>query len=317
MKIGLDAMGGDFAPEVTVQGAILSLDILSEKDRLVLFGKKDLLENLFKQKGYLRLPKTFEIVNCNEIISMDDDPVKSFMEKAESSIVMGFGYLKKGLIDSFASAGNTGAMLVGAVKVIETIPGIDRPCISSFVPNDKGQNNLLADVGINADPKPENLLEYAILASVFAKNVMNIPDPKVGLLNIGQEPSKGNILAKTTYQVLKNSSQINFIGNIEGGDIFNADKVDVIISDGFTGNVVLKLAESFYSLIKLRNITDNYFDNFNYENYGGTPVLGVNKPVIVGHGKSSASAVKNMINLSYRIVESEIINKLKKEFKND
>ncbi|HOM35694.1 MAG TPA: phosphate acyltransferase [Bacteroidales bacterium] len=317
MKIGLDAMGGDFAPEVTVQGAILSLDILSEKDRLVLFGKKDLLENLFKQKGYLRLPKTFEIVNCNEIISMDDDPVKSFMEKAESSIVMGFGYLKKGLIDSFASAGNTGAMLVGAVKVIETIPGIDRPCISSFVPNDKGQNNLLADVGINADPKPENLLEYAILASVFAKNVMNIPEPKVGLMNIGEESSKGNILAKTTYHILENSSRINFIGNIEGGDIFKADKVDVIITDGFTGNVVLKLVESFYNLIKLRNITDNYFDNFNYENYGGTPILGVNKPVIVGHGKSSALALKNMIHLSYRIVESEIINKLKKEFKND
>ncbi|HRS99095.1 MAG TPA: phosphate acyltransferase [Bacteroidales bacterium] len=317
MKIGLDAMGGDFAPEVTVQGAILSLDILSEKDRLVLFGKKDLLENLFKQKGYLRLPKTFEIVNCNEIISMDDDPVKSFMEKAESSIVMGFGYLKKGLIDSFASAGNTGAMLVGAVKVIETIPGIDRPCISSFVPNDKGQNNLLADVGINADPKPENLLEYAILASVFAKNVMNIPEPKVGLMNIGKESSKGNILAKTTYHILENSSRINFIGNIEGGDIFKADKVDVIITDGFTGNVVLKLVESFYNLIKLRNITDNYFDNFNYENYGGTPILGVNKPVIVGHGKSSALALKNMIHLSYRIVESEIINKLKKEFKND
>lgn len=317
MKIGLDAMGGDFAPEVTVQGAILSLDILSESDKLVLFGKKDLLENLFKQKGYLRLPKTVEIVNCNDVISMDDDPVKSFMEKTESSIVMGFGYLKKGLIDSFGSAGNTGSMLVGAVKVIETIPGIERPCISSLVPNDKGQNNLLADVGINADPKPENLLEYAILASVFAKNVMNIPDPKVGLLNIGEEPSKGNVLAKTTHQVLENSSQINFIGNIEGGDIFNADKVDVIITDGFTGNVVLKLAESFYSLIKLRNITDNYFDNFNYENYGGTPVLGVNKPVIVGHGKSSAIAIKNMIHLSYRIVQSEIINKLKKEFKND
>lgn len=309
-------MGGDFAPESILQGAILSLDFLAEDELLVLFGKKALIESYFYD-NHLENQNKIEIVDCHEIIEMGDDPVKSFLEKSNSSIVKGFLYLKQGLIDSFASAGNTGAMLVGATKVITSVNGILRPCISSLVPNDKGKNNLLLDVGINADPKPEQLLQYAKLANIFARNILDIDDPKIGLLNIGEEENKGNILAKATYQLFKTSKEINFVGNIEGSDIFSSDKVDVIITDGFTGNIVLKVAESFYELLKRRNISDSYFDNFNYENYGGTPILGISQPVIVGHGKSSSEAIKNMILLSRDIVKKKLLEEIIKEFNHD
>lgn len=318
MKIGLDIHGGDFAPENILKGATISLEILKDSnDKLVLFGKEEQVRNFFENKGFGNVPDSIEIVNCSQVIEMGDDPVKSFKEKENSSIFLGLKFLKQGYIDSFASAGNTGAMLVGVSKIIETLPGIVRPCIASFVPNDKGSNNLLLDVGINSDPKPKHLLQYAILADIFAKNIMGISNPKIGLLNIGEEKSKGNILAKSAYYLLDNHKKINFIGNIEGGDIFNSDVVDVIVTDGFTGNVVLKMAESFYDIIKKRNISDNYFNNFNYENYGGTPILGINKPIIVGHGKSTPIAIKNMISLSLKIIKSGIIDIVSKELNHD
>lgn len=300
-------MGGDFAPIQTIKGAILAKKELKSQDELVLFGPNKLILESLNQFG--ANASDYRIIDCNQVIEMGDDPVKSFIEKTDASIVKGFYYLKQGLIDGFASAGNTGAMLVGVSKVIGLIDGVLRPCISSYYPNNAGKNNLILDVGINSDAKPENLVQFALLGSLYAKTIMGIENPKVALLNIGEEENKGSSLVKATYQLLKNDKNINFIGNIEGGDLYKNDLVDVIVCNGFTGNVVLKLAESFYNILSERNITDSYFDNYNYENYGGTPVLGTPKTVVVGHGKSSDKAIKNMILLTNKIIYSEFCNK--------
>jgi len=312
MNIGLDIMGGDFAPEQTLKGVVLALNELSIKDKLFLFGKGDfILEHLTRQK--INLDRV-EIINCIQIIEMGDEPIKAIKEKSDSGIFKGFEYLKNDIIDSFVSAGNTGAMMAGATQVIGVSDGVMRPGISSYYPNNLGKNNLLLDVGLNPDTKPEVLVQYAHMGKMFAKHVMRIDNPKVGLLNIGSEKSKGTAITKLAYSLLDADSQINFIGNIEGGDIHKADMVDVIVCNGFTGNVVLKQAESFYKILNERNISDSYFDNYNYENYGGTPILGIPKPVIVGHGVSNGIAIKNMILLSKKLIESNISGIITKHF---
>lgn len=308
-------MGGDFAPYQTINGIINAALELSEYDKLFLFGKEKLILNsLSKHKIGL---DRFEIIDCSQTIDMSDDPVRSFREKSDSEIVIGFDYLKKGKIDSFASAGNTGAMMVGATQIIGVANGIIRPGISSFYPNNKGKNNLILDVGLNPETKADVLVQYAQIGSLFAKHLMQLENPKIGLLNIGEEESKGTTNVKQAYQLLKEVNDINFIGNIEGGDMYNANIVDVIVCNGFTGNIVLKQAESFYEIINQRNIQDSYFDNYNYENYGGTPILGVKHPVIVGHGKSSDLAIKNMVLASKRMFESGISEIITKHFSHD
>jgi glycerol-3-phosphate acyltransferase PlsX len=312
MNIGIDINGGDFAPDEILKGAILAKKELGASDTLVLFGKET--EILSKLNDWTENSDDYIIVNCTETIEMGDDPVKSFLEKSDSEMVKGFTYLKEGRIDGFASAGNTGAMLVGATKIIGLIEGIIRPCISSYYPNNASKNNIVMDVGINADAKPENLLQYALLGDLYAKNIMGIQEPRIGLLNIGEEESKGNANAKASFQLLKQDNRINFIGNVEGGDLHKAELVDVIITDGFTGNIVLKQAESFYSILGARKISDPYFDNYNYENYGGTPILGINKTVVVGHGKSNEVAIKNMILLTANMIKSKLSEKITKAF---
>ncbi len=312
MNLGFDIMGGDFAPEETIKGVILAAQELSENDKLFLFGKEEKIIQLLSIHDVFL--QNLEIINCKQTINMSDDPIKSFREKSDSSISSGFNYLKNGIIDSFASAGNTGAMMVGATQIIGVDEGIIRPGISSYYPNNNNNNNLIIDVGLNPETKPEVLFQYAQIGNLFAKHLMKIKFPKVGLLNIGEEESKGTTNTKQAYQLLKKLKDINFIGNVEGGDIYNSDIVDVIVCNGFTGNIVLKQAESFYEIINKRNILDPYFDNYNYENYGGTPVLGINKPVIVGHGKSSDVAIKNMILLSKKMLESSITNIITKYF---
>lgn len=312
MNIGIDIMGGDFAPDETIKGVILAKKLSSEDVNLFLFGPESQIRT--KLIEYNATPENFHIINCSETLDMGDDPVKSFAEKPDSGIVKGFEYLKNNTIDGFTSAGNTGAMMVGVTKIIGAINGILRPCISSYYPNNAGKNNLILDVGINADAKPENLIQYAILGDLYAKNIMGISNPKIGLLNIGQEKSKGNTNAKLTYQLLESARNLNFIGNVEGGDLYKANYVDVIVTDGFTGNVVLKQAESFYYILAERNIKDSYFENYNYENYGGTPVLGINKTVVVGHGKSNDIAIKNMILLTGNIIKSQFTEKITKAF---
>ena len=243
---------------------------------------------------------------------MHEHPTKAMKEKPDSSIAVGFGYLAKGLTDAFISAGNTGAMMVGSLFSIRAIEGILRPTIGAYMPRENGKLGWLLDAGINADCKPENLVQFAMLGSIFAEQVLNIPNPRVGLINIGEEEGKGNILAQGAYPLLKSMETINFIGNIEGRDVF-LDNADVMVCEGFTGNVILKLAESIHGLIQRRNIEDEFFNMFEFEQYGGVPVLGVNKPVIIGHGISHAKAFKNMIGIAQKMIEKDVIRLIKEK----
>jgi glycerol-3-phosphate acyltransferase PlsX len=221
--------------------------------------------------------------------------------------------MKEGNLDAFSSCGNSGAMLVGAMYTIKSIPGVIRPCITTAFPKESGGFNLLLDVGTNADCKPDVLYQFAILGKLYAEHVFGMKNPKVGLLNIGEEPEKGNLVAQSAYGLMKDSKDFNFIGNVEGRHIFT-DEADVIVCEGFTGNVVLKFAEAWYSKIKSRGINDDYFDRFNYELYGGTPILGVNGSVVIGHGISSPLAIKNMILLSYNVAQAQLPEKIKQAF---
>jgi glycerol-3-phosphate acyltransferase PlsX len=292
MRIGIDMMGGDFAPLETTLGAIHARRELDSSHTLVLIGHEADIRSIMAQHG--GDASAFEFVNTTEIIGMAENPTKAFQQKPGSSIAVGFHLLKEKKIDAFASAGNTGAMMVGSMFAIKPVNGILRPAISSIVPKEDGGVGILLDVGINADCKPEMLQQFAILGSIFAEDVYHISNPRVGLMSIGEEDEKGNILTKEANTLLKSTPHINFTGNLEGRDLFN-NKADVIVCDGFTGNVMLKLAESFYSLIRKRGLHDTYFDRFDFENYGGTPVLGVNSTVIIAHGISNAKAIKNMI----------------------
>jgi glycerol-3-phosphate acyltransferase PlsX len=311
MKIGLDIMGGDYAPNATVLGAMAAYPHLKENQHLVLFGNKDQIISILKEQNFN--PDFFEYVDTTEVIGMSEHPTKAIVQKPNSSISVGFQHLKEGKIDSFASAGNTGAMLVGSLFSVKAISGVTRPAISAIIPKSKGGFAILLDAGANADCKPENLVQFSIMGSLYAKYVYQIESPKVGMMNIGEEEEKGNLLTQASYPLLKDNSNINFIGNIEGRDLFN-DKADVIVCDGFTGNVILKLAESFYVLTLKKGMKDEFFDRFNYEQYGGSPILGVNAPVIIGHGISSSEAIKNMMLLSRDMVETKIVEKFKTAF---
>ena len=311
ITIGLDMMGGDFAPLEAVKGAEAFFAESSESVQLVLIGEEEKIKAVIELHN---LPKQFySIEHAPQVIEMHEHPTKALKEKPQSSIAVGFQLLEAGKIDAFISAGNTGAMMVGALFTIKTIEGVLRPTIGAYIPRENGSLGLLVDVGLNADCKPENLNQFAILGTLFAEHILEIKDPKTGLINLGEEEGKGNILAQATYPLLKENDQINFIGNIEGRDIL-LDKADVMVCEGFTGNVVLKLAESVYDLVKRRNINDEHFERFNFETYGGIPVLGVAKPVIIGHGISGCTAFKNMIKIAVRMIEINFTDKIKNSF---
>jgi len=310
MRIGIDIMGGDYAPQKTVHGAILALNELPSDTEIVLFGKEN--EILSELKQHNINANNFEIVNCTDIIDMGEHPTKAFKSKPNSSIAKGFKYLAKGKIDGFSSAGNTGAMFVGGYYSVKAITGVLRPAISTLIPREDGGVTVLLDVGANADCKPDVLYQFGILGSLFSEHVCGIKRPKVSLLNLGEEKTKGNMLTQATYIMMENNCDYNFIGNIEGRDIFDSE-TDVIVCDGFTGNIVLKEAEGIYSIMEKRGLLDDYFKRFNYENYGGTPILGLNKTVIIGHGISNEIAIKNMIILTKDVVEADLAIKIKNE----
>lgn len=311
MKIGLDILGGDFAPKVNVLGAILASKELPDDAKIVLLGnEEEIKEQLVIHGGNV---DDFEIVHAPDLITMRDHPTRALPQKPNSSIAVGFDMLSKNEIDVFASTGNTGAMLVGSIYKLNTVPSIIRPCITSVLPMIDGSNSIILDVGTNADCKPDILHQFAILGSLYSKHVYGVENPRVGLLNIGEEAEKGNLLTIATHKLLKEADDTNFIGNVEGRDLFSG-KADVIVCDGFTGNVVLKEAEALYGLLKKRGIQDEYFDRFNYENYGGTPVLGVNGNAIIGHGISNETAIKNMLILSYNVVKSGLTKRIKEAF---
>lgn len=308
MNIGIDMMGGDYAPLEAVKGikAYLEGDI-PEHLHLTLFGRETEVTPILQQ--YEIPGELITLVDTPEVIGMNEHPTKALKEKVQSSIAVGFGYLAAAKTDAFMSAGNTGAMLVGAMFSIKAVPGVLRPTISSVIPKQHGGTGLLLDVGINADCKPEHLNQFAVMGSIYAQNVLGINNPKVGLLNVGEEEGKGNLLAQAAYPLLKNNSQINFIGNVEGRDAFD-DKADVMVCDGFTGNIILKLAESIYDIAVSEKIENKYLNRFSFEVYGGTPVLGVEKPVVIGHGISHATAFKNMIDVAAKMIQTRVLDKV-------
>jgi len=311
MNIGLDMMGGDFAPLEAAKGIRLYLTEHTGDITLFLFGDEAQITPLLLQEGIA--PGKIQVVNAPQVIGMHEHPTKALREKQQSSIAVGFQYLAAHKIDAFISAGNTGAMLVGAMFSIKVIDGVLRPTIATVIPKENGKTGLLLDVGLNADCKPENLNQFAILGSLYARHISGIENPRVCLLNVGEEEGKGNILAQAAYPLLKQNSLINFTGNAEGRDIL-LDKADVMVCEGFTGNVVLKMAESIYDITHAKHIEHEFLDRFNFEYYGGTPVLGVAKPVIIGHGISQSKAFKNMIAVAAKMVETDLMSKMKASF---
>ena len=311
MNIALDMMGGDFAPEEAVKGAVQYLSGGNPVVRLLLCGDEAKLHPLLKQHN---IPADkVKVVHAPQVIGMHEHPTKALKEKPQSSISTGFHLLASGKCDAFISAGNTGAMLVGALYSIKAMEGVLRPTISTVIPKEGGGTGLLLDVGLNADCKPEHLNQFALLGSLYAKHILSIATPRVALLNLGEEEGKGNILAQAAYPLLKENKDIHFIGNIEGRDVL-IDKADVMVCEGFTGNVVLKMAESFYDITRRQQIRHEYLDRFNFENYGGTPVLGVSRPVIIGHGISHGTAFLNMIRLAEKMIATDLMGKMKASF---
>ncbi len=311
MKIGIDILGGDFAPDANISGAILAKKELPNDIQLVLIGDRNQISSGLL--SFNEVPSDYEIVHAPDVITMHDHPTRAIPQKPNSSIAVGFDLLAKKEINAFASTGNTGAMLVGSIYKINTIPGIIRPCITSTLPAIDGSKTILLDVGSNADCKADVLYQFAVLGTLYSKNVYGVEKPRVALLNIGEEDSKGNLLTLAAHKLMAESDDIHFIGNLEGRDLFMG-KTDVIVCDGFTGNVVLKEAEGIYSLMKMRGIKDEYFDRFNYENYGGTPILGVKGNVIIGHGISNDVAVKNMIIHAGDVARSGLASKVNEAF---
>ena len=312
MTIAIDMMGGDFAPAEVVKGVLQYLSETSSPADLALIGDQAVLEKtLTENKADIG---RFKIIHSEQVIEMHEHPTKALKEKQRSSIAIGFHLLASGKVDAFISAGNTGAMLVGALFSIKALEGVIRPTISSVIPKENGGTGILLDVGLNADCKPEQLNQFAIMGSVYAQLILGIDNPRVGLINVGEEEGKGNILAQATYPLLKENKHINFTGNIEGRDIL-IDKADVMVCEGFTGNILLKFAESLYEISHKKQMKNEYFERFNFENYGGTPILGVAKPVIIGHGISKAKAFKNMVLVAQKMLEKDVLGKMKEELR--
>lgn len=312
LKIGIDAMGGDYAPEAAVKGAIMALDAIDSESRIVMFGDEQKIKDMLASEGCPT--ERFDIVSTTEVIKMGDHPAKAFQAKSDSSITVGFDYLAKGAIDSFASAGSTGAMMVGSMCAVQPIEGVIRPTISSLIPTIMGPPALLLDVGLNVDCKPEVLAQYGLIGSIYAESVLGIETPRVAVLNIGEEQTKGNIQSKVTYELLSEDDRINFVGNVEASYIFTGKVADVIVCDGFVGNTVLKMAEGLYRINKSMGGDNPFWSAMNYENVGGTPVLGVNAPVLIGHGCSTPLAIKSMIVSAEQVVKANVTAKLKQAF---
>jgi phosphate acyltransferase len=311
MNIGLDMMGGDFSPLEAVKGVGLYLRETQTPVTVWLIGDEEKLRPLLAEHA---IPAaSVRVEHAPQVIGMHEHPTKALREKQQSSIATGFQLLSGGKMDAFISAGNTGAMLVGALYSLKPIEGIQRPTISTVIPKDNGNTGVLLDVGLNADCKPENLNQFAVLGSLYARHILGIEAPRVGLLNIGEEEGKGNILAQAAYPLLKENGQIRFIGNIEGRDLL-LDKADVAVCEGFTGNVILKLAESLFDITRRHRTGSEYFDRFDFEYYGGTPLLGVSKPVIIGHGISRARSFLNMLKLAQKMLETDLLGKMKESF---
>lgn len=327
MKIMVDAMGGDNAPEMIVKGALLARDEFDVS--IVLSGKEDVLKKYIEAetKDFRKI----EILNAEDVITNDDKPVLAIRRKKESSLVKALHAVKNKEADAIVSAGNSGALLSGATLIIGRIGMLERPALAPFIPTDKGFA-LLVDAGANADCKPEYLLDFALMGSIYSKYILNIENPKVGLLNIGGEEGKGNQLSIDTYGLLKDSG-LNFIGNIESRYVLRGD-VDVIVTDGFAGNILLKSIEGTASYIMenlkkelmssfrskmgallIKPALRNFKKRLDYGEVGGAMLLGVNAPVIKAHGSSDSIAIKNAIKQTKNILDSNVVNLIKEALK--
>ena len=309
MRIGLDVMGGDYAPDAIIEGAVDCLQHFSENEKLVLIGDEG---SILKKLNEMNVePSLFEIVHTTQVIEMGDHPAKAFSQKKDSSIAVGYGMLKSEVLNGFCSAGNTGAMLVGASYTVNVIPGVLRPALATLLPCVDNRNSVILDVGLNPDCKPDVLLQYAILGSIYAQYVLGKENPTVGLINIGEEETKGTPAIKAAYELMKEHPSLNFVGNIEGNSLFRETMTDVIVCDGFVGNVILKQGEAFHQIYKSRNLSDSYFDRLDFENIGGTPIIGINANVVIGHGISKRKAIMNMVLQTRAVVHANLAQKIK------
>lgn len=327
IKIALDAMGGDFAPINEIEGAILANKHKGSDYNLEIsfFGDEAKIKAALAERDTGGLK--YKIIHTPEVVTMDDDPTEVLKTKKNSSLNTGLDYHCHGKADAFISVGNTGAVLTAATIHLGRINGVSRPTIGSFFPTQKKNPCLVLDVGANIECKPRYIFEFAVMGSIYSTQMLGLEEPSVGLLNIGEEPSKGTEVVQKTYELLK-ESQLNFIGNIEGRDIL-AGTCDVVVCDGFTGNVILKFAESFLGLLKsaiksyaaksilnkiavlfVAPVLKKIFKEFDYQEYGGVPLLGVNGVVMIGHGKSSPKALSTMILKSVEFVKKDINQKI-------
>lgn len=308
MRIGLDIMGGDFAPEAVLEGAFDAIDYLSAEEKLVLVGDESLILGRLESEGIDK--SIFDILPSTEVIGMGEHPARAFALKKDSSISVGFNALKSAKLDGFCSAGNTGAMLVAASYTVNVIPGVLRPALVTLLPSTDNRQSVILDVGLNPDSKPDVLLQYSTLGSIYAKYVLKIPNPRVGLLNIGEEETKGSLAVKSAHELIKDNSSVNFAGNLEANALFTSEMTDVIVCDGFAGNIVIKQAEAFYDIFKQRGYKDEFFDKLDFENIGGTPIVGINGNVVIGHGVSKRKAIMNMILQTRDVIKADLAQKI-------
>lgn len=309
MKFGLDVLGGDYAPDATIDGAVEALAEIGEGNRIVLLGPEPLIVEALRKRNIS--PDRFDISHQPDRIAMDEKPLKALAEKPHSGMVAGLRMLAEGELDAFASAGNSGALLAGAVTIVKCLPGVLRPCTCAWVPQeDSDAYSLLVDIGTTPDAKPEVMLQFGIIGSVYSKYILGHENPRVALMNVGTEDGKGNLQCQASFPLLKACPYINFEGNLEPRDLFK-NKAEVFVADGFVGNVLIKIIETFQQMMRKSGGKSPLLDRLNYEIYGGSPILGVNAPVILGHGISSPRAIKNMLVQSKRMCEEGVVDMLR------
>ena len=315
MRIALDAMGSDHAPSIEVEGAIDALCLLDHEVSLVLVGEQSRIEAELRRYPAAARDR-IEIVHAPQRIDMGEPAAQAIRRKPDSSIVVGLNLQKRGEVDAFISAGSTGAVMAGSVFILRVLSGVDRPAIGTVLPTRAG-HTLLVDAGANVDTRPQNLLQFAHLGAIYAQDLMGIEHPRVGLLNIGEEPEKGDELAVESFHLLANSPSLNFVGNIEGRDVIE-QKCDVLVCDGFVGNVLLKFYESIAAFImsrvreaaaaaKVELDLTSAFAGLDYTEYGGAPLLGVNGVTIVCHGGSPPIAIRNAIRVAVQAVNNGMV----------
>ena len=336
MTILLDAMGGDNAPDAVIKGTVKAINEI--KSDILLIGNEKLInervKEIFNKESINKISERIKIYNTTEIITMEDIPTVAIKNKKDSSMVVGFRLLKEGKGDVFISAGNSGALLTGATLLVGRIKGIDRPALAPMLPS-YNKSVMLMDAGANTNCKPINLIQFAQMANIYLKNVFKIENPKIGLLNIGTEETKGNDLTKETYKLLKENSVsygINFVGNVEGRDVFTGE-LDAVITDGFTGNILLKTVEGLGKFIK-RSLSENLTKNIvtkiaavptlpaikkfsktmDYKEYGGALFLGVKKPIVKAHGSSDEKLFYYTIKQAEKFAENKVVDMMSNEF---